>query len=98
MSLPELMQEMTGGNSGVIQQINQLTGMDNVNQLDLSDKTLSTSSIVNPTAVASNGATAPTNQTSPVEIPTQEKTDTNQSSQTEASSTESSGNLNDFEW
>jgi len=98
MSLPELMQEMTGGNSGVMQQINQLTGMDNLNQLDLSDKTISTSSIVNPTAVASNGATAPTNQTSPVEIPTQEKTDTNQSSQTEASSTESSGNLNDFEW
>ena len=98
MSLPELMQEMTGGNSGVMQQINQLTGMDNLNQLDLSEKTLSTSSNVIPTAAASNGAAAPTNQTSPVEIPTQEKTDTNQSSQTEASSTESSGNLNDFEW
>ncbi|WCP68416.1 type VI secretion system ImpA family N-terminal domain-containing protein [Vibrio tubiashii] len=98
MSLPELMQEMTGGNSGVMQQINQLTGMDNLDQLDLSDKTLPTSSNIIPTAAASNGAAAPTNQTSPVEIPTQEKTDTNQSSQTEASSTESSGNLNDFEW
>jgi len=98
MSLPELMQEMTAGNSSVIQQINQLTGMDNLNQLDLSDKALSPSASVNSAVVAIKNTATPTNQTSPVEIPTQEKADTNQSSQTEASSTESSGSLNDFEW
>ncbi|KLN65825.1 MULTISPECIES: type VI secretion system protein TssA [Vibrio] len=98
MSLPELMQEMTAGNSGTMQQINQLTGMDNLDQLDLSDKVLSASASVNSTVVAAKSAATPTNQTSPVEITTQEKTDTNQSSQTEVSSTESSASLNDFEW
>ncbi|KJY83414.1 type VI secretion protein [Vibrio galatheae] len=98
MSLPELMQEMTAGNNAVMQQINLLTGMDNLSQLDLDEKKISSPSIISHSAVATQVATDSTHQTFPVENDNQDKADTNQTLQTEASSTESSGSLNDFEW
>ena len=36
MSLPELLNEMTGGNSGAITHINQVSGMDNLETTKLS--------------------------------------------------------------
>lgn len=98
MSLPELLQEMTGGNSSVMQHINQLTGMDNLNQLDLSDKTPSQPSVVNTNVIVNNDTQLAIEPAPSVEIPQQEAAITNKPTQTEATSTPSSAGLNDFEW
>jgi len=97
MSLPELLQEMTGGNSNVMEHINQLTGMDNLDKVDLAGR----GDVVSPIQNVSVPAVKPveTTQSAPssVSLPSEESTPT-QPTETEKSSTESSGNLNDFEW
>lgn len=97
MSLPDLMQEMTGGNSGIMQHINQLTGMDNLNQLDLSDKVFEPVAITETPLSPVEQAIAPADGIQPVEVPSQEQ-NINQSSQPEANTTQSSSSLSDFEW
>lgn len=103
MSLPELLEEMTGGNSSVIAHINQLTGMDNLDKVELSANVTSnstgevTSPSFTPNVPADNKAETSQPSPSSISLPTEESAPT-QTIQTEKSSTESSGNLNDFEW
>ena len=91
MSLPELMQEMTDGNATVIQQINQLTGMDNLEQRQLSGAPIiETSSTSIHQAVTSQAL---------YEQPDQLSQDSSQNTtKPQASNTESSSSINDFEW
>lgn len=98
MSLPELLEEMTAGNSSVMQQINQLTGMDNLHPLDLSDKAITQTSVVNTAVIANSDTTTNLEQASSVGNSQQQAANTNKPTQTEATSTESSGSLTDFEW
>ncbi|NOH80002.1 type VI secretion protein [Vibrio sp. RE86] len=98
MSLPELLQEMTAGNSGVLQHINQLTGMDNLDKVDLAGKETHVpqpiqSSNVSPTPVIETSTTP----SSSVELPNEESAP-QQPLPTENNSTESASSLNDFEW
>ncbi|RTZ14508.1 type VI secretion protein [Vibrio aquaticus] len=103
MSLPELLEEMTGGNSSVITHINQLTGMDNLDKVELATNVTSNSTGEVPsssfTPNVPAAAPAEISQPSPssISLPTEESAPT-QTIQTEKSSTESSGNLTDFEW
>ncbi|WP_286291920.1 ImpA family type VI secretion system protein [Vibrio apostichopi] len=95
MSFPELLQEMVG-NESVIAQINQMTGMDNLDKLDLSGKSvpLTTSAPVR-TPVATSTIEEPA-AVSPVPDSSNSTTDTNQTS--ESTSNSSSSSLQDFEW
>ena len=91
MSLPELLQEMTVGNSTVIQQINQLTGMDNLEQHQLSGAPIvETSSTSTHEAVTPQALSEQSDQLS--QDPLQNTT------KPQASNTESSSSINDFEW
>lgn len=98
MSLPELLQEMTAGNSSVLQHINQLTGMDNLDKVDLADRETHVpqpiqSSSVSPTPVVETSTTP----SSSIELPNEESAP-QQPLPTENNSTESASSLNDFEW
>ena len=91
MGLPELIQEMTAGNSTVIQQVNQLTGMDNLEQHPLSG-----------TPIVETSSTSTQEAVTPQAISEQSDQLSQDSSQNttkpQASSTESSSSINDFEW
>ncbi|MBW3696956.1 hypothetical protein EK599_14745 [Vibrio sp. T187] len=96
MSFPELLQEMIGAERNVIEQINQMTGMDQAEKTDLSGKSV-------PVTTQAQGVTPSANITipeAPAQSPTQDSvnstTDTTQSS--EPTSSESSSSLQDFEW
>lgn len=83
MSLPELLEEMIGNEKHVLSYINQLTGMDNLDQTDLSDKQVP---IPVPTAVSAPPVENQPKQTeSPITSPITE-------------TTQSSGSIQDFEW
>lgn len=97
MSLPELLQEMTGGNSNVMEHINQLTGMDNLDKVDLADKGEALSPTVNMSSPVINQAEVAQSSPSSVTLPTEESVPT-QPIKTEESSSKSSDNLSDFEW
>lgn len=91
MSLPELIQEMTAGNSTVIQQINQLTGMDNLEQRPLSGAPIvETSSTSTQEAVTPQAISEQSDQLS--------QDSSQNTTKPQASSTESSSSINDFEW
>ncbi|PMH26215.1 hypothetical protein BCU71_22970 [Vibrio lentus] len=95
MSFPELLQEMVG-NDNVIAQINQMTGMDNLDKLDLSGKSVPvTTSAPVRTPVATSTIEEPA-AVSPVPDSSNSTTDTNQTS--EPTSNSSSSSLQDFEW
>ncbi|CDT96750.1 Conserved hypothetical protein [Vibrio coralliirubri] len=95
MSFPELLQEMVG-NESVIAQINQMTGMDNLDKTDLSGKSVP----VMTTAPERTPVATPTIEepaaVSPVPDSSNSTTDTNQTS--EPTSNSSSSSLQDFEW
>ena len=91
MSLPELLQEMTVGNSTVIQQINQLTGMDNLEQHQLSGApVVETSSTSTHEAVTPQALSEQSDQLS--------QDSSQNTTKPQASNTESSSSINDFEW
>ncbi|UWZ96961.1 ImpA family type VI secretion system protein [Vibrio splendidus] len=95
MSFPELLQEMVG-NESVIAQINQMTGMDNLDKTDLSGKSVpvtTSAPVRTPVAVPTIEEPA---AVSPVPDSSNSTTDTNQTS--EPTSNSSSSNLQDFEW
>lgn len=98
MSLPELLEEMTGGNSGVMQHINQLTGMDNLDQLDLSNKATQQAAVVNNIAITNNDTQINIEPAPSVEVTQPEAVTTTKPTQTEATPAQSSGGLTDFEW
>ncbi len=103
LSLPELLQEMTGGNSQVLSHINQLTGMDNLEQTILKTipepqsvpepvPTVSVSEVQNTSNEESQSATS-------IEPTTSEQSDTpNTTNQPEVKTTQSSSGITDFEW
>ncbi|WP_299690972.1 type VI secretion system ImpA family N-terminal domain-containing protein [uncultured Vibrio sp.] len=96
MSFPELLQEMVG-NESVIAQINQMTGMDNLDKTDLSGKSsvpVMTSAIES-TPLATSTIEEPA-VTLPVLDSSNSTTNTNQTS--ESTSNSSSSSLQDFEW
>ncbi|EFP95302.1 ImpA family type VI secretion system protein [Vibrio caribbeanicus] len=91
MSLPELIQEMTAGNSTVIQQINQLTGMDNLEQRPLSGAPIvETSSTSTHEAVTPQALSEQSDQLS--------QDSSQNTTKPQASNTESPSSINDFEW
>ena len=95
MSFPELLQEMVG-NESVIAQINQMTGMDNLDKTDLSGKSVPVmTSAPDRTPVATPTIEEPA-AVSPVPDSSNSTTDTNQTS--ESTSNSSSSSLQDFEW
>ncbi|WP_146489977.1 ImpA family type VI secretion system protein [Vibrio sp. T20] len=95
MSFPELLQEMVG-NESVIAQINQMTGMDNLDKTDLSGKSVPVmTSAPDRTPVATPTIEEPA-AVSPVPDSSNSTTDTNQTS--ESTSNSSSNSLQDFEW
>lgn len=95
MSFPELLQEMVG-NESVIAQINQMTGMDNLDKTDLSGKSIPVmTSAPEKTPVATPTIEEPA-AVSPVPDSSNSTTDTNQTS--EPTSNSSSSSLQDFEW
>lgn len=98
MSLPELLEEMTGGNNGVMQHINQLTGMDNLDQLDLSNKATQQTAVANNNAITNNDTQLTIEPAPSVEVTQPEAVNTTKPTQTEATSAQSSGGLTDFEW
>ncbi|MCK8075595.1 type VI secretion system ImpA family N-terminal domain-containing protein [Vibrio sp. 1CM2L] len=95
MSFPELLQEMVG-NESVIAQINQMTGMDNLDKTDLSGKSVPVmTSAPERTPVATPTIEEPA-AVSPVPDSSNSTTDKNQTS--EPTSNSSSSSLQDFEW
>ncbi|WP_394125425.1 ImpA family type VI secretion system protein [Vibrio hepatarius] len=97
MSLPELLQEMTGGNSNVMEHINQLTGMDNLDKVDLADKGEVLSPAVNMSSPVINHADVAQTSPSSVTLPTEESVPT-QPIKTEETISKSPDSLSDFEW
>ncbi|WP_299129510.1 ImpA family type VI secretion system protein [uncultured Vibrio sp.] len=96
MSFPELLQEMIGNEQNVIAQINQMTGMDNLDKMDLSGKSVPVmTSAPEITPVAKPTIEEPATATS-VPDSSNSTTDTNQTS--ESTSDSSSSSLQDFEW
>ncbi|MFM2608133.1 type VI secretion system ImpA family N-terminal domain-containing protein [Vibrio chagasii] len=96
MSFPELLQEMIGNEQNVIAQINQMTGMDNLDKMDLSGKSVPVmTSAPEATPPAKPTIEEPANVTS-VPDSSNSTTDTNQTS--ESTSDSSSSSLQDFEW
>lgn len=96
MSFPELLQEMIGNEQNVIAQINQMTGMDNLDKMDLSGKSVPVmTSAPEITPVAKPTIEEPATATS-VPDSSNSTTDTNQTS--ESTSNSSSSSLQDFEW
>ena len=96
MSFPELLQEMIGAEKNVIDQINQMTGMDQQDKTDLSGK--SVPQITQAQANTSAPVTLsqePSEQT-PVQESVNNENDTTQS--TKLTSNESSSSLQDFQW
>ncbi|GLR04143.1 hypothetical protein GCM10007906_17300 [Vibrio hyugaensis] len=103
LSLPELLQEMTGGNNQVLAHINQLTGMDNLEQTILktipepqpapeSVPTVPAPEVQTPSNEESQSATSK-------EPTTSEQSDTpNTTNQPEVKTTQSSSGITDFEW
>ncbi|MCR9910787.1 type VI secretion system ImpA family N-terminal domain-containing protein [Vibrio campbellii] len=104
LSLPELLQEMTGGNSQVLDHINQLTGMDNLEQTILKK-------IPEPQSVPESVPTVPpatevqtasneeSQSATSIEPTTSEQSDTpNTTNQPEVKTTQSSSGITDFEW
>nr|WP_253820092.1 hypothetical protein [Vibrio campbellii] len=101
--MPELLQEMTGGNSQVLSHINQLTGMDNLEQTILKTipepqsvpepiPTVSAPEVQNTSNEESQSATS-------IEPTTSEQSDTpNTTNQPEVKTTQSSSGITDFEW
>lgn len=97
MSLPELLQEMTGGNSNVMEHINQLTGMDNLDKVDLADKGEAFSPTVNMSSPVVSQAEVAQVSPSSVTLPTEESVPT-QPIKTEETTSKSTDSLSDFEW
>ncbi|KJY89095.1 type VI secretion protein [Vibrio neptunius] len=96
MSLPELLNEMTGGNSGVITHINQVSGMDNLAQADLSNKpATSTQTVSSVPGLSQTGAHVPSPQTS---APSEPVTTSEQTTQTQANTTQPESGISSFEW
>ncbi|MCG9682408.1 type VI secretion system ImpA family N-terminal domain-containing protein [Vibrio sp. Isolate23] len=96
MSLPELLNEMTGGNSGVIAHINQISGMDNLAQTDLSNRPMSsTQTLSSASVLAQAGAHVPSPQTS---APSEPVTTSEQNTQPEANTTQPESGISNFEW
>jgi len=96
LSLPELMQEMIGEEQKAFNQINQLTGMDHLEKLDLSDKS---SDRANPTSTQINSApelSIPGSEHS--SEPQGSDNPTHASSNTQATSGSSSASVSDFKW
>lgn len=103
LSLPELLQEMTGGNSQVLSHINQLTGMDNLEQTIL--KTIpEPQSVPEPVPAVSapevqNTSNEESQSATSIEPTTSEQSDTpNTTNQPEVKTTQSSSGITDFEW
>ncbi|KOO13157.1 type VI secretion protein [Vibrio xuii] len=97
MSLPELLQEMTGGNSSVMEHINQLTGMDNLDKVDLADKGEAFSPTVNMSSPVVSQTEVAQVSPSSVNLPTEESVPT-QPIKTEETTSKSTDSLSDFEW
>ncbi|WP_394251156.1 ImpA family type VI secretion system protein [Vibrio profundi] len=95
MSFPELLQEMIGAESNVIAQINQMTGMDKLDQTDLSGKSIPTT-----LAAGAQPAVAPTIEepAAPTPVPDSSNSTTETPQTSEPTSTSSSSSLQDFEW
>jgi len=93
MSLPELMQELTGGNDSAIEHINQLTGMDNLGQQKLKVKPATSAQVkqsntVTPVAPDKTNISAVSD-----EVINQETTHT-----TTTTTPEPANNMSDFVW
>ncbi|MGF1755680.1 type VI secretion system ImpA family N-terminal domain-containing protein [Vibrio makurazakiensis] len=99
MSLPELLQEMIGGEKNVLEQINQMTGMNQLDKTDLSGKVVPIPSHEQASQVGTVQTTN-TTQEPLVSVPAQDSvqntTDTTQTN--DPTTNESSSNLQDFEW
>lgn len=95
MSFPELLQEMIGAESNVIAQINQMTGMDKLDQTDLSGKSIPTT-----LATSIQPAATPTIEepAAPTPVPDSSNSTTETPQTSEPTSTSSSSSLQDFEW
>ncbi|MCF1427721.1 MAG: type VI secretion system ImpA family N-terminal domain-containing protein [Shewanella sp.] len=103
LSLPELLQEMTGGNSQVLEHINQLTGMDNLKQTILKkipEPQLTSEPV--PTVPVPEVQTASNEESqtaTSIEPTMSEQSDTpNTTNQPEVNATQSSSGITDFEW
>ncbi|MEL0610947.1 ImpA family type VI secretion system protein [Vibrio echinoideorum] len=95
MSFPELLKEMVG-NESVITQINQMTGMDNLDKTDLSGKSVPVTTFAPEKIPIATPTIKEPAAISPVPDSSNSTTDTNQTS--ESTSTSSSSSLQDFEW
>ncbi|MBU2898831.1 ImpA family type VI secretion system protein [Vibrio hepatarius] len=94
MSLPELLNEMTGGNSGAITHINQVSGMDNLEPAKLNRITAaSNKALSQPSELAQTDVNAPTIQTS-----TESATYNERPPKTEGDTTQPDSGISNFEW
>ncbi|MFA0676209.1 hypothetical protein AB4567_17945, partial [Vibrio sp. 10N.222.51.A6] len=96
MSFPELLQEMIGNEQSVIAQINQMTGMDNLDKLDLSGKPVPVITSAPEFAPVSKPTIEEPTKVTPIPISPNSTADTNQAS--ESTSNSSSSSMQDFEW
>ncbi|NOH70027.1 type VI secretion protein [Vibrio pectenicida] len=96
MSLPELLNEMTGGNSGAITHINQVSGMDNLEPAKLSRITASSNRVLTqPSGLVQTDENTPPLQTSASPEPV---TYRESPSKTETNTTQPDSGLSTFEW
>ncbi|HDM8054026.1 ImpA family type VI secretion system protein [Vibrio harveyi] len=104
LSLPELLQEMTGGNNQVLDHINQLTGMDNLEQTILkkiSEPQSVPESVptVPPATEVQTASNEESQSATSIETTTSEQSDTpTTTNQPEVKTTQSSSGITDFEW
>ncbi|WDZ71665.1 hypothetical protein PWW31_10700 [Vibrio harveyi] len=104
LSLPELLQEMTGGNNQVLDHINQLTGMDNLEQTILKripepQSVPESVPTVPPATEVQTASNEESQSATSIETTTSEQSDTpNTTNQPEVKTTQSSSGITDFEW
>ncbi|MCK6265165.1 type VI secretion system ImpA family N-terminal domain-containing protein [Vibrio sp. ZSDE26] len=93
LSLPELLEEMVGKDTQMLQQINQLTGMDNLSQTDLAKKSSSSTN----TALTSSGSSLSSNDPSD-NFNVSDTATTATRTETGQQPSQDSGAVTSFEW
>ena len=97
-SLPELLQEMTGGGDSVMNHINQLTGMDNLEEFNLQDAQPSISSDIYSYSEYEADGGAVNSLSTPVTSPAVKDSSNNETSEIDEGVNHSSGRVNGFSW
>ncbi|MGF1722362.1 type VI secretion system ImpA family N-terminal domain-containing protein [Vibrio kyushuensis] len=101
LSLPELLEEMVGRDSQMLQHINQLTGMDNLEKTDLAGVSNHSPSTFTPNALpTSNGGSLSSNNPSvnANDSAANTATPTNTQTNTGPETSQDSGTVTSFEW